>query len=79
MCVSCGLFEKCNEKEIKKRMCVCVVFVFTQFFVCFDKEKGNIKCNKKCIFFAYDQYFKNIKNLIFANLLFTVGIRINKS
>jgi hypothetical protein len=73
------IWWKRNEKE---NMCACVefcvVFYLFDFYVVLLRKK-NIKWNKKCVFFAYGQYFKNIKILFFGNLLFTVGIRINKS
>ena len=61
MCVSCGLFENYNEKEITiKNLCV-LCMCFLNFMFALIKEKGNIKCNKKCVFFAYGHYFKQRK------------------
>ena len=43
--MSCGLFEKCNEKEIKKRMCVsvCLGVLFQLYVVLLRKKEYKMK------------------------------------
>ena len=83
MCMFCFiLFEKCNEKEIK-RECVCVVLCFMHaIYLCYYGKKRNIKI-KKCVFFVNGQiniFQKFILDLITSllNLTNLANIKSNR-